>query len=577
MKTSNLLLEFISVLLVISVGSFFRLQGVNWDQNQHLNPDERFIVMTEEKLKWPKDLMEYFDPNKTRLSPYNTGTEFFVYGTLPLTITKAADRLIKLDNWDLNNLTLLGRIINALIDLISIFLIFIICRRLVNGSLSILGPIIYATNVLAIQMSHFATTDIMVNFGLLLSLLFLTGEGIGMLHIIGIALGLSVAISSKISVIYFIPLAVGFVLLNPKLKIAHNRIINFFMSIFLLVVITYFLVRLFAPPIFENANLLNPQLNSKFVESIRTLNKYNNKETAESFPPAVQWLLTKRPVDPIRNLAIYGIGVPVSMSYILLLIFFISRKVVHILQSKIHNKNIFETWEEKSGFMITLWSISFVLFMSYTFNPTLRYFLLGMPMFAISLTFLVSEVFKVLPKRTVTPAIVAIILLTLIWPTTFSSVYSKEHTRVTASKWIYENIPYNSSLSTLSWDDTLPLNIGPNSSSSYRIEEINFWGKDTDVKWAEINNKLNNIEYLVLSSNRIYGSVGKLPEMYPKTSQFFLDLFSGNSDYIKVAEFTSYPQINILGTDFVFNDDASEEEFTVFDHPKVLIFRKTHN
>ena len=33
------------LILVLVVGTYFRTVGLNWDANQHLHPDERFLTM----------------------------------------------------------------------------------------------------------------------------------------------------------------------------------------------------------------------------------------------------------------------------------------------------------------------------------------------------------------------------------------------------------------------------------------------------------------------------------------------------------------------------------------------------
>ena len=38
------------LILVLGIGTYFRVIGLNWDQNQHLHPDERFLTMVESAL-----------------------------------------------------------------------------------------------------------------------------------------------------------------------------------------------------------------------------------------------------------------------------------------------------------------------------------------------------------------------------------------------------------------------------------------------------------------------------------------------------------------------------------------------
>ena len=56
--------------------------------------------------------------------------------------------------------------------------------------------------------------------------------------------------------------------------------------------------------------------------------------------------------------------------------------------------------------------------------------------------------------------------------------------------------------------------------------------------------------------------------------KFYADLFSNKLNYKKVAEFVSYPKLEIGNWKLEIRDDVADESFTVYDHPKVLIFKK---
>src|SRR3990167_2829280 len=116
-------LVFITI-LVVAVA--LRVFGLNWDQGQHLHPDERFLTMVAMAEKIPNSFSNYLDPTKSTLNPYNVGYNFFVYGTLPLTITKLAAVLTNLDNY--TDFTVLGRLLSALVDVGTLVTIFFLVR-----------------------------------------------------------------------------------------------------------------------------------------------------------------------------------------------------------------------------------------------------------------------------------------------------------------------------------------------------------------------------------------------------------------------------------------------------------------
>jgi YYY domain-containing protein len=90
--------------------------------------------------------------------------------------------------------------------------------------------------------------------------------------------------------------------------------------------------------------------------------------------------------------------------------------------------------------------------------------------------------------------------------------------------------------------------------------------------------------------------VTRIPERYPLTTEYYRALigcpaekdviwcynvakpgqFEGQLGYKLAAVFESYPTLEIPGLfKYEFNDQFAEEAFTVYDHPKVLIFQKT--
>jgi len=125
------------------------------------------------------------------------------------------------------------------------------------------------------------------------------------------------------------------------------------------------------------------------------------------------------------------------------------------------------------------------------------------------------------------------------------------------------------------WDDALPLSI-QKSQKRFTIYELPVFGPDNPQKWNEMGALLEKGDYLILSSNRGWGSIPTVQERYPQMTLFYKELFADKLEYKKIATFTSYPSLNYLGIPITFPDDNAEEAFTVYDHPKVMIFKKTN-
>ncbi|MFP3852984.1 MAG: DUF2298 domain-containing protein [Anaerolineales bacterium] len=151
-----------------------------------------------------------------------------------------------------------------------------------------------------------------------------------------------------------------------------------------------------------------------------------------------------------------------------------------------------------------------------------------------------------------------------------------------------------------SWDDALPVRMdGYDPGGRYlSVNQQLYWPDDEDKNRDGVSDKLERIvdslaagDYLVISSNRQYGTIGRVPSRYPLSSAYYRALFNCppptsvsacaaraqpgevNSELgFRLAKvFETNP--GVLGLEI--NDQLAEESFTVYDHPKVLIFEKT--
>ncbi|KXK10319.1 MAG: hypothetical protein UZ22_OP11002000833 [Microgenomates bacterium OLB23] len=208
------------------------------------------------------------------------------------------------------------------------------------------------------------------------------------------------------------------------------------------------------------------------------------------------------------------------------------------------------------------------------FVTTMRYFYLLYPHFALAAGLGVVFIIDRVPPELKNVAAATIFAGIFIWPLSFMAIYTRPHSRVAASEWILGNVPTTSRIATEYWDDPLPLRLPHMPGVEYEGISLPVFDQDTPLKWANLSESLAKADYYVLSSNRGYDSIMPIPEHYPQMSQFYRDLFAGNTQFEKVAEFTSYPTLNVGFTQIQFNDQWSEEAFTVYDHPKVTVFRR---
>ena len=546
-------------IVVLLTAAFFRLYGLNWDQDQHLHPDERFLTMVATSMKWAGN---YLDTSTSLLNPHNIGYGFYVYGTFPVIVVKSIAESLKLG--DYNNLTLVGRFISGLLDLGTVILVFLISRRLFKStSAALIAMFVYAISVLPIQLSHYFAVDTFLVFFLVLSFYFLiTGRYL----FLGIAYGL--ALSSKISAAVFAPIiAVHFLrelIASPK----RLRLIGFAIIFSL---ICLFTIRLAYPYAF-NGFRINPLL----LTNMKQLKDLSRPDIF--FPPVTMWINIRPGLFPLENMIYWGLGLPLGIISAAALFFCLLKYYRH-----------------PYVLFTVSWIILLFVYQSLQYGQPMRYFWPIYPFIAITSGTFLYQLFNINKLLFTVTAV-----LTLIWPVAFISIYSRPHSRVTASQWIYSHIPLGSKISCDHWDDCLPLGlVGYPPPNTYQVEEFPMFGADSD-KWSIMNEKLAKVDYIVLSSNRLYGSVPSAPQRYPVSTRFYEYLFSNKLGFTPIAQFTSRPNIKLPGFKYCLNpanrsygyvsiqiqdcplpgisfvDDYADETFTVIDHPKIIIFKKVY-
>ncbi len=120
------------------------------------------------------------------------------------------------------------------------------------------------------------------------------------------------------------------------------------------------------------------------------------------------------------------------------------------------------------------------------------------------------------------------------------------------------------------WDTTLPLRTYKPRSKQFQHEVLEVFAPPSEGKWKRIERQLRRADFLILASNRGYGSISRVPNTYPRMSLFYRDLFQGREPFRLRKEFRSDPKLFSIS----INDQWAEEAWTVYDHPRVLIFEK---
>ncbi len=161
---------------------------------------------------------------------------------------------------------------------------------------------------------------------------------------------------------------------------------------------------------------------------------------------------------------------------------------------------------------------------------------------------------------------------------------------------------FTSILATEHWDWAPPLRVdghdpfggmyrGLSSSGSGQLE---LYHADNLQKRADMLEWLDEADYIITGSNRLYASIPRLAPRYPLTMAYYEALFSGDLGFELVADFRSplalgpfqFPDqeepFPIPDAEYEYRPapisvpmPPAEETFSVYDHPRVLVFRKT--
>lgn len=522
---------FLLILLIIT-GGLLRFYNLNWDEGHLFHPDERNIALAVTRI-------HFFD----KLNP-----EFFAYGSFPLYLYRAAADIMviltKDPSWvsDWGKINLIGRFFSAFFSTLTIPFLFILTNIVFhNRRTALLASILYTFCVTSIQTAHFAITENLLLFFVVIiaisSINLMKNPNLVMYVKSGVILGLAVAtkVSSITFAIYYGMAHLFNVMVNKKKAISANLF-------FLLLAVSAVLIFTVSSPytfITRDKFMESMSYESQVARgSMQVVYTYQFKQT---IPYIFQLLNFFWQIGPVFIFAVPGI--------LLILIQSVKKKNYRFL--------LLSSFPFAYFLYFGSWHTKFIRYMI----PVIPYFIIGASYFLIR----TKEKYRYLGYF----FIILSCVTSFAWALAFSTIYLREQTRITASKWIYTHIPPGSTIYGEHWDDGLPIPLPGYDLSRYNSEALTIYEPDNEIKLNYYADKLSTGDYVILSSRRLYGTLMRLDKEYPVTSKYYQLLFNNGLGYTKVAEFTSYPSLLNLS----INDDSSEETFQVYDHPKVIIFK----
>ncbi len=640
-----------------------RVENVNWDEGQHLHPDERFLMIVTSDMRAPGSIGEYFNSETSEFNPYNK-RDSFVYGTFPLFLNKTVAEWIDRDadgsthqtaDWfrgalqglglaDMENESggldfdggynsqTVGRVISAIFDVLTILLLFELGRVLFGKRVGLLAAALLSVTVLNIQYSHFFGSETFLTFFVTAVIYFSVRiwkyGGWPNYVLAGAAIGFALATKLSAMPVLIMPALAIIMHAWPQIEALYRWLtgrrppwqreapasrarVNWGALLLpalggiSVLAMAGLVFRIFQPYAFAstgffdvfqwNLSLRDDVLNVSAIRHFEFLKPKHyldlsepyrkdignllQQQSGSDFPPNVQWIGRTKYVFPASNIVIWGLGLPLALATAGGMIFGAWRTVKR---------------RDFAAFLPIIWIAVLFLFIGRGFNPTMRYFLPMYPMMVLLAAYgIISlwdyarsgraaamasrwpERFGAL-RRFAAPAMAAAAALAVagafVWGLAFIEVYRQDISRVQATHWINENVPPGSSITSNEWDDGLPLNLPGEPNNAYEGLQLKPYVPDWDeAKVFELVDTLDRADYVAETSNRLYDSIPRIPARYPNTVLYYEYLFDGTLGFEKVAEFDNYPRL--FGVIDV-PDQSSEEAFTVYDHPKVTIWKK---
>ncbi len=567
--------------LVIFTGGMLRLYHPLWDLATFPHPDERStLLFYAPTIHFPQNLADTLNPKKSPLNPFWDVTHqqrrSYTYGHFPLYLlvfisdtlhnlspiaeslhlpTAVIDFLRAAESG--RGFAVTGRVLVGLFDTLSIYLVFLITRKLYSERVGLLAAALYAFAVTPIQLAHFFAVDpVSTTFVLLTiyaSILMLERRTPGTAILAGVAIGL--AVSSKYSAlpVAIVPaIAVYFIARDEKSGagwLFHPLLWTAALASFVTFALTSPFVLLdfgnfYTAVVKEQGQMVSGAADFPFTRQYRNT-------------PAYWYFLNQQ----LR----WGMGWALGVLALVGTAWMLIRGVMGKLSRR--------EW------LLLAWFVPYFGLTGLFLAKFMRYMSPVIPLMVIFGAGLMATLAQRWKRVAITISAV-ILIATAFWAAMFvNGVYATEHSWVTASRWIYQNVPDGACIAVEHWEEGVPRDFAwaePGASPGlhgYRQPQLPMYDPDTEQKFITIRDTLNNCDYLVIASNRMSRTLPKLSARYPMSTKYYQALFAGKLGYEPVATFETPP--TLFG--FQIDDQPADESFTVYDHPKATIFKKVRN
>ncbi len=614
---------FQQVLLVgiVLLGFALRIWHLDYDQSMSSHPDERSNSFYGVTIRMPSEVGDLLHPRASPLNPFWDQSQererHFTYGHFPLylgvlaaTLVDHAAPLLQAlgvpERWvqvaaeaQTNSYSFLfaGRFVIALLDTLTIWLLFLTARRLYGVHTALLASFLWAVAVMPFKDSHFFTVDIAITTFVTLTLLgFLvlldhpgSFRGIGLT---GLGIGLSVA--SKFSALPLVCLFAGLYFLAWRrhtataVHAAPGRIVWALGWQFLVVVSiaigTFIITSPFVLLDWEAFRFSVLEQQGGMVTG-----EYDWPFTRQYRGTVPYWYFIQQQLQ-------WGLWYPLGLTALAGTLWTIMR-----LGTSFRTRAF--SWLPRpldGEWLIVLWILLYFVPTGAFLAKFNRYILPILPSVILLGTGLITwcghrwqsqqagnrHLSAHRQARTGrwsgTLWTWIVVAGSIFWlGANINGIYKGNHTWYDASRWMYQNAPDGSVFLWELWDDPLPKSweslVRHDESLRASLPRKQFttmdWSpfrEEDEHKLEQLKSALLATDYVVFSSRRTYGVIPRLPQRYPLVVRYYELLFNGELGFEVVHRETRSPEA--LG--LRFNDIRADESWRLYDHPPVTILAK---
>ncbi len=609
--------------VVLLIALALRLYGLDWDAGYSWtpHPDERAILSKSAELSFPglSALPTLLDAEESSWNP-----RWFPYGSFPLYLLEIVVGLAELaPGVAIDDLRPPARVISALADVAAVAAVYLLGASMWSRRIGVVAAGAAALAVIHIQVSHFFAVDTLLALLAVAAIFFLVrvarqGKPADS-ALAGLCIGL--ALATKISAA---PLLAAYFVAHAMRAFdadARDAVLDRVRPVALAALVGAGAVAA-AFIVAQPYALLDW---SRFYADVSEQSEMVSR--IRDYPYTRQYIDTMPYVYHIRQLATWGLGLPLGvvawagLAYVALrgmrlwgAAFYLVAGVIlpmgvlyafggmlgYALASAISVGALLVTIPMRKPYaridaLALSWVMPYFLIVGALDVKFMRYLLPITPFLALFGARMLADAWLWLsgrgkPVRVAALALGALAAMaTAFYALAYTNVYTQTHPATRGSEWIIDNAPIGSTILKEHWEESLP------NLYDYDIQELPIYEDDSPVKTRSMSQKLADADYLAFYSNRLYGTVSRLPERYPASREYYRALFEGELGYELAARFTAYPAF--LGVEFVDDtfgrpnlpapfgaDDSAraaltldlgyaDESFTVYDHPMAMIFR----